>query len=140
MSWQDYVDNQLMASQCVNKACIAGHDGNIWASSKGFEVSFKNILHVYSRKMPQSVLAQLLSYLQIPRRNFRKFSVIVHLKILLLPAFWKIRKRLFNSLITRMVMMLVDTQLMLTLSNPAFFRNVKVHLIQIIVIHYSNTQ
>lgn len=39
MSWQDYVDNQLMASQCVTKACIAGHDGNIWASSKGFEVS-----------------------------------------------------------------------------------------------------
>ncbi|KAH8415058.1 hypothetical protein KR215_001402 [Drosophila sulfurigaster] len=38
MSWQDYVDNQLLASQCVNKACIAGHDGNIWAQSNGFEV------------------------------------------------------------------------------------------------------
>lgn len=43
MSWQDYVDNQLMASQCVTKACIAGHDGNVWASSKGFEVSFRSI-------------------------------------------------------------------------------------------------
>lgn len=41
MSWQDYVDNQLMASQCVTKACIAGHDGNVWASSKGFEVSYR---------------------------------------------------------------------------------------------------
>lgn len=40
MSWQDYVDNQLLASQCVTKACIAGHDGNIWAQSKDFEVSF----------------------------------------------------------------------------------------------------
>lgn len=39
MSWQDYVDNQLLASHCVTKACIAGHDGNIWAQSKGFEVS-----------------------------------------------------------------------------------------------------
>ncbi|KAH8324797.1 hypothetical protein KR074_001817 [Drosophila pseudoananassae] len=37
MSWQDYVDNQLLASQCVTKACIAGHDGNIWAQSNGFE-------------------------------------------------------------------------------------------------------
>lgn len=44
MSWQDYVDNQLMASQCVTKACIAGHDGNIWASSKGFEVSVVTIV------------------------------------------------------------------------------------------------
>lgn len=39
MSWQDYVDNQLLASQCVSKAAIAGHDGGIWAKSDGFEVS-----------------------------------------------------------------------------------------------------
>lgn len=39
MSWQDYVDNQLIASQCVSKACIAGHDGGIWAKSEGFDVS-----------------------------------------------------------------------------------------------------
>lgn len=48
MSWQDYVDNQLIASQCVNKACIAGHDGGVWAKSEGFEVSYcincKNLL------------------------------------------------------------------------------------------------
>lgn len=40
MSWQDYVDRQLLASRCVTKAAIAGLDGNIWASSAGFEVSF----------------------------------------------------------------------------------------------------
>lgn len=39
MSWQDYVDNQLIASQCVSQACIAGHDGGVWAKSEGFEVS-----------------------------------------------------------------------------------------------------
>jgi profilin len=39
MSWQDYVDNQLLASNCVSKACIAGHDGGVWAKSDGFEVS-----------------------------------------------------------------------------------------------------
>lgn len=39
MSWQDYVDKQLLASRCVSKAAIAGHDGNLWAKSDGFEVS-----------------------------------------------------------------------------------------------------
>lgn len=39
MSWQDYVDKQLIASRCVTKAAIAGHDGNVWAKSEGFEVS-----------------------------------------------------------------------------------------------------
>lgn len=43
MSWQDYVDKQLMASRCVTKAAIAGHDGNVWAKSEGFEVSFSKL-------------------------------------------------------------------------------------------------
>ena len=38
MSWQDYVDKQLIASQCVTRAFIAGQDGNVWAKSDGFEV------------------------------------------------------------------------------------------------------
>lgn len=39
MSWQDYVDRQLLASKCVTKAAIVGHDGNIWAKSEDFGVS-----------------------------------------------------------------------------------------------------
>lgn len=38
MSWQDYIDNQLLASNCVQKAAIAGLDGGIWAKSSNFEV------------------------------------------------------------------------------------------------------
>ncbi|XP_023943941.1 profilin [Bicyclus anynana] len=38
MSWQDYVDKQLIASRCVSKAAIAGHDGNVWAKSEGFDI------------------------------------------------------------------------------------------------------
>lgn len=41
MSWQDYVDNQLLASQCVSKAAIAGLDGGVWAKSDNFEVSLR---------------------------------------------------------------------------------------------------
>lgn len=47
MSWQDYVDKQLMASRCVTKAAIAGHDGNVWAKSEGFEVSFSVLFLLY---------------------------------------------------------------------------------------------
>jgi profilin len=39
MSWQDYVDNQLMASHCIKHATIAGLDGGIWAKSENFEVA-----------------------------------------------------------------------------------------------------
>lgn len=49
MSWQDYVDNQLLASQCVSRAAIAGHDGGIWAKSEGFDVStnlYRNFLFI----------------------------------------------------------------------------------------------
>ena len=46
MSWQDYVDNQLIASHCVSKACIAGHDGGVWAKSEGFDVSVEKKIAV----------------------------------------------------------------------------------------------
>lgn len=39
MSWQHYVDQQLMGSGVVSKAVIAGHDGTLWAKSNNIEVS-----------------------------------------------------------------------------------------------------
>lgn len=44
MSWQDYVDKQLLASGCVQQAVIAGQDGSVWAKSDGFEVRFVFLL------------------------------------------------------------------------------------------------
>merc|ERR1712110_579771 len=38
MSWQSYVDDQLISTNMIKNAVIAGHDGNIWASSSGFNV------------------------------------------------------------------------------------------------------
>jgi len=38
MSWQAYVDDQLIATNMVTHALICGHDGNIWAHSNGFNV------------------------------------------------------------------------------------------------------
>ena len=39
MSWQSYIDDQLMNTNLIKHAVIAGHDGNIWATSKEFKVS-----------------------------------------------------------------------------------------------------
>jgi len=33
MSWQNYVDVQLLGSNLIDKAIIAGHDGTCWAKS-----------------------------------------------------------------------------------------------------------
>jgi len=39
MSWQNYIDVQLMGSGIVEKAVIAGHDGTIWAKSENINPS-----------------------------------------------------------------------------------------------------
>ena len=32
MSWQAYVDDQLVGTECVTGAAIIGHDGQVWAA------------------------------------------------------------------------------------------------------------
>merc|ERR1712137_910423 len=36
MSWQAYVDGQLLATKKVISGAITGHDGSTWAASAGF--------------------------------------------------------------------------------------------------------
>ncbi|KAI7831263.1 putative profilin [Gamsiella multidivaricata] len=38
MSWQAYVDNNLVGTHKVAKGAIYGHDGSLWASSPNFNV------------------------------------------------------------------------------------------------------
>ncbi len=38
MSWQSYVDDQLLNTKMVTHAVICGHDGNVWATSANFSV------------------------------------------------------------------------------------------------------
>ncbi|ORY99218.1 profilin [Syncephalastrum racemosum] len=38
MSWQQYVDSNLVGTGQVTKAAILGHNGSLWASSPGFNV------------------------------------------------------------------------------------------------------
>lgn len=39
MSWQAYVDTNLVGTGAVTQAAIIGHDGNTWATSAGFSVT-----------------------------------------------------------------------------------------------------
>ncbi|KAG9311405.1 profilin [Chiua virens] len=39
MSWQVYVDQNLIGSQKVSKAAILGHKGGVWATSAGYNLS-----------------------------------------------------------------------------------------------------
>ena len=36
MSWQAYVDSNLVGTKFVTQAAIFGHDGGKWAASAGF--------------------------------------------------------------------------------------------------------
>ena len=50
MSWQDYIDTQLVGKE-LKEAVIAGHDGNVWAKSSNFNVTpgeIQTILNNYS--------------------------------------------------------------------------------------------
>lgn len=51
MSWQSYVDDQLLSTKMVKHAVICGHDGSIWATSAGFQVTpeeLKTLISKYS--------------------------------------------------------------------------------------------
>ena len=39
MSWQAYVDTNLVGTGKLSQASIIGHDGSVWATSAGFAVS-----------------------------------------------------------------------------------------------------
>ena len=56
MSWQDYIDTQLVGKDLKN-ALIAGHDGNVWAKSQDFNVTPNEIQALLSNYSNQESLA-----------------------------------------------------------------------------------
>jgi len=48
MSWQHYVDKQLMGTGLITKAVISGHDGTIWAKSSNIEPSREELAKMAS--------------------------------------------------------------------------------------------
>jgi len=58
MSWQSYVDDQLLATKAVSNAVICGHDGNIWAKSGDFAVTTEELKALSGRFDDVGMLAQ----------------------------------------------------------------------------------
>lgn len=58
MSWQSYVDDQLLSTKMIKHAVICGHDGNIWASSAGFAVTPEELKALISKYGDTDKLAQ----------------------------------------------------------------------------------
>eukprot|EP00158_Paraphelidium_tribonemae_P008176 Partr_v1_DN28501_c0_g1_i14_m73442 putative Binds to actin and affects the structure of the cytoskeleton. At high concentrations, profilin prevents the polymerization of actin, whereas it enhances it at low concentrations (By len=46
MSWQAYVDTNLVGTGKVSMAAIHGHNGTVWATSKGFSASTAEVLTI----------------------------------------------------------------------------------------------
>ena len=56
MSWQDYVNTQLVGKD-LKEAAIAGHDGNLWAKSANFNVTTGEIQTILQNYDTQHNLA-----------------------------------------------------------------------------------
>jgi profilin len=56
MSWQAYVDDQMMAKR-LEKAAIAGFDGNIWAKSENFNLTAVEVKKIVENYENASVFA-----------------------------------------------------------------------------------
>ena len=48
MSWQSYVDQNLVGTKKINSAGIFGHDKSTWATSSGFQVSADELEKLFS--------------------------------------------------------------------------------------------
>jgi len=57
MSWQSYIDEQLMNTTFVKNAVIAGHDGNIWAASANFNVTVDELKKLLANYDNEDALA-----------------------------------------------------------------------------------
>jgi profilin len=56
MSWQAYVDQQMMDKK-LKKAAIAGFDGNIWAKSENFNVTPEEVKKIVENYENAAVFA-----------------------------------------------------------------------------------
>nr|AGT28477.1 profilin [Pseudodiaptomus annandalei] len=56
MSWQQYVDTQMIQKQ-MSKAAIAGQDGSIWAKSNGFNLTPDEVKKILDSYNDPSILA-----------------------------------------------------------------------------------
>jgi len=57
MSWQSYIDDQLLSTNMIKHAVICGHDGNVWATSKDFKPTPEELRGIASKFDSEEALA-----------------------------------------------------------------------------------
>ncbi len=59
MSWQPYVDDSLIGSG-FQHACIASHEGQVWAASEAFVVKEKEVTRLHAALLGEEVAVRTL--------------------------------------------------------------------------------
>ena len=82
MSWQSYVDDQLLNTRMVTHAVICGHDGNIWASSNNFSVRHLIILikSILNLALEDAYILQFALLVNFTVENVEIFSLEIFCK------------------------------------------------------------
>lgn len=55
MSWQPYVDDQMVGTKNLKRGAIVGHDGSVWAITSGWGLQAKDVLAVFKAQGDQSL-------------------------------------------------------------------------------------
>lgn len=55
MSWQPYVDDQMVGTKNIKKGAIVGHDGSVWAITNGWSLQAKDVLAVFKSQSDNSL-------------------------------------------------------------------------------------
>lgn len=61
MSWQGYIDNQLLGTKSISQAAILGIKGGVWAASPGFTVGTPKADEASSRR-PKLIAASSIAH------------------------------------------------------------------------------
>jgi len=81
-SWQQYIDDQLLATKMVKHAVICGHDGNVWAASKEFKPTPEELKSIISKFDNVETLAATgvtingMKYMYLSREVDRPLKVV----------------------------------------------------------------
>lgn len=82
MSWQGYINDQLLATKMVKHAVICGHDGNVWATSTEFKPTPEELRNIIGKFDSESQLAASgitiagLKYMYLSREVERPLKVV----------------------------------------------------------------
>ncbi len=74
MSWQAYVDNNLVGTKTVTQGAILGQEGGVWAATPGLTVSLNT--HLRATNLFISIIASAVNSAFLNSRRIESFAII----------------------------------------------------------------